>query len=263
MVPTAEGMRHPLLRILFCCALLTGCATADYDPTAGWSAKRLYDEAKLALGNNEFETAIGYFEKLEARYPFGRFALQAQLDLAYAYFKSNDYDDAISIIDRFIKEHPRNKHVAYAYYLRGLSNYNRGSSVFDRVFPRDLSKGNPVALRNAFADFDTLVHRYPESTYVPDARQRMIYLRNNMAKFEMDTAQFYFERGALTATINRVKYLLEHYDGTPQTGDALALMAESYRRLGEDGLAADTLRVLKQNFPDHPALKPKAAEQQS
>jgi outer membrane protein assembly factor BamD len=254
-------MKHPLLRILFCCALLTGCATAEYDRTADWSAKRLYDEAAMALDNKEFDTAIDYFEKLEARYPFGRYALQARLDLAFAYYKAGDFDDAIVTIDRFIKEHPRNAHVDYAYYLRGLSNYNRGSSVFDRVFDRDLSKSDPVALRNAFGDFDMLVRRFPESEYAPDARQRLVYLRNNMAKFELDTARWYYERGALTAAINRVKYLLENYSGAPQTGDALALLAESYTKLGETGLAGDALRVLKQNFPAHPAVK--TAEKQS
>lgn len=255
MVATAPGMKHPILSALLCCLLIAGCSSVPHDPTADWSARRLYEEAKLALGNQEFDTAIEHLKKLRARYPYGRYALQGQLELAYAYYKGNEYDDTIAAVDRFIKEHPRNAHVDYAYYLRGLANFNRSSSMLDVFVPRDDSKRDTLALRNAFADFDTLVRRFPASNYAADARQRMVHLRNNMAKHELDTARFYFERGALVATVNRVKYLLEHYDGADSSADALALLAKSYRLLGEQGLARDTLRVLKQNFPGHEALK--------
>jgi len=258
-------MRHPtkplrrplpaLLAALLCLGLLAGCSAAPKDPTADWSARRLYEEAKLALGNHEFDTAIGHLEKLRARYPFGRYALQAQLELAYAYYKGDQFDEAIAACDRFIKEHPRNEHVDYAHYLRGLSNFNRSKSLVDVFVPRDDSKRDTLALRNAFADFDTLVRRFPDSSYAADSRQRMIHLRNNMALHELNTARFYFERGAVVAAVNRVKFLLEHFDGTPATADALALLARSYAVLGEEGLARDTLRVLQRNFPDHEALK--------
>mgnify|MGYP003931683199 CR=1 FL=1 len=258
-------MRHPtiplhrplaaLLAALLCLGLLSACSTTPTDPTAGWSARRLFEEAKLALGNNEFETAISHLEKLRARYPFGRYALQAQLELAYAYYKSDQFDEAIATCDRFIKEHPRNQHVDYAYYLRGLSNFNRSKSLVDVFIPRDDSKRDTLALHNAFADFDTLVRRFPDSSYAADSRQRMIHLRNNMARHELNTARFYYQRGAVVAAANRAKYLLEHFDGTPSTADALALLARSYAVLGEEGLARDTLRVLQRNFPDHEALK--------
>lgn len=249
-------MRLILLLVLNS-VLLMGCSLAEKDPTEGWSAKRLYDAAKSALDDNQVDQSIKYFETLEARYPFGRFALQAQLDIAYAYYQQDEVDNAIAAADRFIKLHPRNPHIDYALYLKGLANYKRGASFLDRFFPRDLSRVDQAALRSAFNDFSTLLSRFPNSKYSEDAQKRMLFLRNEMAHHELNTAKFYYKRGALLATVGRVRYMLENYDGSAHQYDALALMAQAYEKMGEEKLASDTRRVLALNAPDHPYLQPK------
>ncbi|MCB1755041.1 MAG: outer membrane protein assembly factor BamD, partial [Gammaproteobacteria bacterium] len=200
--------------------------------------------------------AIEYFESLEARYPFGEYTQQAQLDIAYAYLKQDEFDNAIAAADQFIKLHPRSPAVAYAYYLKGLSNFSRGQSTMERLFPRDMSRVDQSWLRSAFADFDTLIRRYPNSKYVDDAKQRMVFLRSEMAHHELITAEYYYVRGAMVAAINRAQYLLDHYDKTPYTADALAVMAKAYQAMGKDELASKTLDLLAQNDPEHEALQP-------
>ncbi|MEM7292056.1 MAG: outer membrane protein assembly factor BamD [Pseudomonadota bacterium] len=234
---------------------LAACTTTPHDPTENWSARKIYNEASKSLRTGDFTQAVDYFEILESRYPFGRYTLQSQLDIAYAHYKRQEYDVAIDACDRFIKLHPRNEHIDYAYYLKGLANFTRGSGLFTNFLGRDPSQHDQRSLSNAFADFDTLVRRFPDSQYVPDARQRMIFLRNEMAEHEYDIAQFYYSRGAMLATINRIKFMIENYNGAPLISDGLALMAQAYTNIGMDDLAADTLRVLALNAPDHPALQ--------
>lgn len=238
-------------------ALLTGCAAdgvAPHDPTKNWSAEKLYSEAKRKLAVKEYVTAIEYFETLEARFPFGEFTQQAQLDIAYAYFKQDEFDNAIAAADQFIKLHPRHKAVAYAYYIKGLSNFSRGQSTMERMFPRKMERVDQSWLRAAFADFDALVKRFPDSEYVADARQRMIHLRNEMAHHELITGEYYYTRGAMVAAINRAQYLLDHFDQTPHTADALALMVKAYKAMGKDELAEDARRILALNDPNHKSL---------
>lgn len=246
---------HPR-RLLAACLLLAllalaGCSSRNYDPTADWSKERLYEEAKLALESAEFQQAIDYFETLEARYPFGPLALQAQLEIAYAYYRFGEHESAISAADRFIKLHPTHEGAAYAYYLRGLVRYNQGRTFLHNVFPRDMAQMDQQRLRKAFSDFRQVVAEHPDSRYADDARQRLIYLRNRMAAHELSVARFYYSRSAYTAVVNRVDYLLGHYDGTPAVADALALQARAYEALGMPDLAADTRRVLARTYPDH------------
>ena len=248
-----------MLRILkFTLAILlvtlTACSSTPVDPTAEWSARKIYDEASRALSKGDFEQAVEYFEILESRFPFGRDTLQAQLDVAYAHYKRGEYDLAIDSANRFIKLHSRNPNISYAYYLKGLANFNRGTGVIDNYVGRDLSSLDQQALINSFADFDTLIQQFPDSIYAPDARQRMVFLRNEMAEYELTTAQFYYDRGAMLATINRIKYMIEQFDGALAIPDGLALMARAYRNMDLDNLADDTLRVLAKNSPGHPAL---------
>ena len=253
----------PMLRLLtlslaLTLLILTGCAgngEEEHDPTKHWSAEKLYDEAKRKLDNGEYLTAIDYFETLEARYPFGEYTQQAQLDIAYSYLKQDEFDNAIAAADQFIKLHPRHEAVAYAYYIKGLSNFSRGQSTMERLFPRDLSRVDQNWLKSSFADFATLVRRFPDSVYVKDARQRMIYLRNEMAHHELITAEYYYVRGAMIAAVNRALYLLDHYDQTPYTADALAVMAKAYKAMGKDKLLAETLEILALNDPEHETLK--------
>ncbi len=244
--------------LLILITILAGCAGNDVkedDPTKGWTARQLYKEAKKKLEIREFSSAIELFETLESRYPFGKYTQQAQLEIAYSYYKQDEFDNAILAVDQFIKLHPQHESIDYAYYLKGLSNFSRGQSTMERMFPRHLSKVDQNWLKSAFADFDTLVQRYPSSRYVQDAKQRMLYLRNEMAHHEYINANYYFRRGAMVATINRVKYLLEHFDQTPYTNDALALMARAYTVMGKPELANQTLEILSLNDPNHEMLK--------
>jgi len=232
---------------------LAACSQKDYDPTAGWSKERLYTEAKRAMEGADFEQAVEYFEILEARYPFGPLALQAQLEIAYGYYKFDEFESAIAACDRFIKLHPTHRSVAYAYYLRGIVRYEQGTGFLNNFYARNMAQMDQQRLRLAFADFRTVVEQHPRSAYADDARKRMVYLRNEMARHELQTARFYFERSAYTATLNRIEYLLSHYDGAPAVPDALALQAETYERLGMRQLAADSRRVLASNWPERTA----------
>jgi len=236
---------------------LAGCATAESQAagSGATSAERLYNEAKRALNQGDFLTAVDTFETLGARFPFGSYTQQAQLDIAYAYLRQDEFDNAIASADRFIKLYPRSDNVDYATYIKGVANFSRGGSFTERIFPRDMARVNQNWLRAAFADFDSLVRQFPDSEYAPDALDRMAFLKNEMARHELITAQFYYERGAMVATINRVNFLLEHFDGSKHVPNALALMASAYQSLGQQELQDATLRTLALTEPQHPALK--------
>lgn len=214
----------------------------------------LYVEAKQSLDSGNYDRAIRYFKRLVARFPFGRYTEQAQLDLAYAQFKSSDNDEALSTINRFIKTYPTHRHIDYAYYLRGLLNFNREIGLLERYIKQDNTRRDLGFARQSFKDFGELLERYPNSRYAPDARQRMVHLRNGLAQSELNVAEFYFRRKAYVAAQGRAKYIIENYQETPQSGDALAILAESYKQLGEEKLSTDTRRVLELNYPEHPYL---------
>lgn len=245
-----------LLPSLLVLALLAGCATSgNYDDqTANWTAKQLYTEAKKDLDNANYDNAISLFEKLEGRYPYGQYAEQARLEIAYAHYKNGEADSAILAAERFIKLYPRQPHVDYAYYLRGLAAFGKGQNFLSRMFKQDPSERDPKRVREAFQYFDELVKRFPNSRYVPDSIQRMIYLRNQLARYEVHVADFYLRRGANLAAVNRAKYVVENYQKTPAVADALAVMVRGYRRLQLPELASDALRVLKLNYPKYPGL---------
>ncbi|MGQ7843038.1 outer membrane protein assembly factor BamD [Granulosicoccus sp. 3-233] len=249
--------RFAALAVLGLClsgSILSGCASQSAPLAQAGSAEELYRMAKRSLNQGDFLTAIGTFEVLGARYPFGSYTQQAQLDIAYAYLKQDEFDNAINAADRFIKLYPRNENIDYAYYIKGVSHFSRGGSTMERIFPRDMSKVNQQWLRAAFADFDTLVRRFPESRYAEDSLARMAYLKDEMARHELNTAQFYYQRGAMVAVVNRISYLLEHYDGSRHIPNSLALMAAAYEAMGQTDLQQDTLRVLAATAPEHPAL---------
>ena len=235
--------------------ILSGCASSKPQSSVAGSAEQLYRSAKRSLNQGDFLTAISTFETLGARYPFGSYTQQAQLDIAYAYLKQDEFDNAINSADRFIKLYPRNENIDYAYYIKGISHFSRGGSAMERLFPRDMARVNQNWLRSSFAEFDTLVRRFPESKYTPDALARMAFLKNEMARHELITARFYYQRGAMVATVNRVNYILEHFDGSKHIPNALALMAAAYASLGQTDLQQDTLKVLALTDPEHPALE--------
>jgi outer membrane protein assembly factor BamD len=249
-------MRIPaLIASLLMIISLTGCSLLpkQIDETKGWSASRLYSEAKSALTGDDYETAIRYYELLEARYPFGRYAQQAELEVAYAYYKWDEPESAIAAADRFIKLHPRHPNVDYAYYLKGVINFNRNSGFLERFFPQDLSTRDPGASRQAFFDFRDLVQKFPNSRYAPDARARMLYLRNSLARHEMHVADYYMKRGAYVAVVNRCKYVVEHYDRSPEVPQALTVMAQAYDKMQMPDLANDARRVLRKSYPNYVA----------
>jgi outer membrane protein assembly factor BamD len=240
--------------------LLSGCGwlqslQGDNDETAGWSAQRLYSEAQTAMNEGSWATAVKYFEKLEARYPFGRFAQQAQLEIAYAYYRDNEPASAVAACDRFIKLHPNHPNVDYAYYLKGVVNFYEDQNILTRFAAQDPTERDPQSARDSFAAFKELATRYPDSKYTPDALARMKYLVNALASHEVHVAQWYMKRGAYVAAANRASYAVKTYPEAPATEDALALMVRAYGQMGLDDLRDDTLRVLKANFPNSPWLK--------
>lgn len=232
---------------------LSGCSLLpdQIDETAGLSASELYERAKDSLHNGDYETAIKHFESLEARFPFGRYAQQAQLEIAYAYYKFDEPDSSIAALERFTKRHPRHPNLDYAYYLKGLVNFNRGASIVDRIFPRDASQRDNRTARQSFLDFSELVRRFPDSKYAENAQQRAVYLHNGLARYEVHVADYYIRRGAHVAAANRAKFVLENYQRTPAVADALVVLVKSYRALGVEDLADDSLRVLQSNYPQH------------
>lgn len=241
--------------LLVLLGFLGGCSLLpeQSDETRDWSAQKLYSEAKDAMNDSDWERAIDLFEKLEARYPFGRYAQQALLESAYVYYKYDEPDSAIATADRFIKTYPRHPSLDYAYYLRGLVNFTRGDNFMDRILPRDPSERDAGAARQSYFDFAELVKRFPESRYAKDAGLRMIYLRNNLAWYEIHVADYYMRRGAYVAAINRSKQVVENYQGTPAMPTALETLVRAYRILGLNALAADAERVLKLNYPERAA----------
>lgn len=240
-----------LLALLLVTTLLSACASLD-DPTRDWSAEQLYNEGKARLNEGDYQTAIQHFEKVQARYPYGRHAEQAQLEIAYAYYKNNEPALAVAAADRFIRQYPTHPNVDYAYYLKGLTNFKGERGILEWIIggPDDHIDRDPRATREAYAAFQELVTRFPNSRYAPDAAQRMAYLVESQARYEIMVARYYFDRGAYVATVNRCQYALQNYPRTPSVEDALGLQAMAYKMMGLHDLMGDTLRILRLNFPD-------------
>ena len=220
------------------------------DETSGWSAQKLYAEAKENLNDGNYERAVKLFETLESRYPFGRYAQQAQLEVAYAYYKDNEPISSIAASDRFIKLHPNHPNVDYAYYLKGLANFNEDLGPLGGLIEQDMSERDPKAARDAFLAFKELVTRFPDSKYAADSIARMNYLVNALASNEVHVAKYYMKRQAWVASANRAKEVLRNYPEAPALEEALAIMVVSYDKMELTGLRDDTLRVMALNFPN-------------
>ncbi|MDH3309775.1 MAG: outer membrane protein assembly factor BamD [Gammaproteobacteria bacterium] len=240
----------PLIALIF--MLIAGCSGITEDPTKNWSPEKFYTEAKKKIEDGDYETGIKYFETLEARYPYGRYAEQTQLEIAYAYYKYEEPALAIAAAERFIRLHPTHPNVDYAYYIKGLVNFRGEKNLVNWLLGSkdDLADRDPKGALESYNAFNEIVTRFPNSRYAADARQRMAYLFEAQAKYESLVARFYYERSAYVAAVNRAKYALEKYPRTPSTEDALGIMALSYKAMGVDDLATDTLKVLRRNFPD-------------
>lgn len=231
-------------------ALLAACSTTPKDETADWNAQKLYSEAKSALADGSFDQAIKYYEKLEAKYPYGRYAQQAQIEVAYAYYKQGEQAQAVAACDRFIKLHPNHPNVDYVYYLKGLANFNEDLGILGSISDQDLTERDPRAARESFDSFRELVSRFPESKYAPDSEKRMAYLVNALASNEVHVADYYLRRGAYIAAINRAQVAVQTYPQAPAIEEALSIMVKSYDALGMNDLRDDAMRVMQKNFPN-------------
>ena len=233
-------------------SLLVGCASTSNPAT--WPASKFYSLAQESMSAKDFQTAIKHYEDLEIHHPFSPYTQQAQLEVAYAYYKYDEPDSAIAAANRYIKLYPRAKDVDYAYYLRGLVSFERGMSTLDLTLGLDFSKRQPKTTKEAFQHFEELIKRYPDSKYVNDAKQRMLDIRNRLAEFELHAANYYLRRGAYLSAAKRAQYALANYPQTPAVPDALIIIIKAYRQLGIDDLADDALKVFKLNYPEHEAI---------
>lgn len=246
----ASIIRIPLLMLLG--ILVLAACRGDDERQDRRPPSEIYADAKSALDASNWDRAILLYKQLQSRYPFGRYTEQAQLELAFAYYKNREPDRAIATLDRFIKTYPTHPNVDYAYYLKGLTSYEQNIGFIQRIFPSQISDRDQQSSRTAFNDFNELLRRFPESRFAPDARQRMVFLKNILAAYEVEVAQYYLRRHAYVAAANRARYVIETYQKTPETADALAVMHQAYTELEKDDLAEDALRVLALNYPDHP-----------
>ena len=236
---------------------ISGCSWFggdDDELIADSGEQQMYREAQRHLKNENFSLAVRSLQGLESRYPFGQYAEQAQLELIYAHYSAYEFAAANEAADRFIRLHPRHPSVDYAYYMKGLAAYDIEPGFFSRFIPSDDTKRDVSHIQTAFAEFAQLLARFPDSAYAPDARQRMVHMRNMLARNEIHVANYYFRRGAYMAALNRGKYVVEHMQQTPSVADGLAIMGQAYLLLGLDDLAEDSIAVLCENYPDHPNL---------
>lgn len=217
------------------------------------SAEESYKEAKSVLNEGDYANAIKLYEALQSRYPYGRYAQQALLETAYAYYRQGEAEPAITAADRFIKQYPKNAHVDYAFYVKGLANFNGESSLLSTLGGQDPTERDPKAARDAFAAFKELLTRFPDSKYAPDSRLRMQYLTNALAKYELHVASYYLRRGAHIAAANRAQGILTQFPNSPSTRDALEIMVTAYDALGMTDLRDDARRVLAKNTADNAA----------
>lgn len=237
-------------------ALIAGChgLPQKTDETATWSNNKLYSEAQDALNGSDWGKCAKYFEALQGRDPFGHFAQQAQINVAYCNWKDNEASAADQAVDRFIHLHPDHPDIAYAYYLKGMIHFNDDLGLFGRFSGQDMSERDPQALRESYDAFKIVVDRYPKSKYAPDAAARMRYIVNALASHEVHAADYYYRRGAYVAAINRAQLAITQYKNAPAIEDALHIMVLSYGRLNQPQLADDTKRVLASTFPDSPYI---------
>jgi outer membrane protein assembly factor BamD len=232
--------------------LAAGCGLLPEaeDETIGWSANKLYAEAKSAMGEGTFDKAIKYYEKLEARYPYGRYAQQAQLEVAYAYYKQQEKPQALAACDRFIRLHPNHPNVDYAYYLKGLVNFNEDLGLLGHVSMQDMTERDPKAAQESFEAFKALVQKFPESKYAKDSSLRMAYLVNALASHEVHVARYYMQRGAYVAAANRAQSSIKTYPDAPAVEEALFVLVKAYDAMGMNDLRDDAERVMRKNFPN-------------
>ncbi len=229
--------------------LMAGCSSTPIDKTAGMSPAKIYAEAKEEMGNGQWERAVLLLEKLEGRAAGTPLAQQAQLDKAYAQYKSAEPAQALATLERFMKLHPVSPAMDYAIYLKGMINFNDDLGLFAKFTRQDLAERDQKASKESFESFKELVDRFPESRYAPDARQRMSYIVSSLAQYEVHVANYYLKRGAYLAAVNRAQIAVSDYREVPAIEEALFILYRSYDALGMQQLRDDTKRILEQNYP--------------
>lgn len=240
----------PFTAVLLACAfVLSACSTTVKDPTAAWSPNKIYAEARDESNSGAYDKAVSLFEKLEGRAAGTPLAQQAQLEKAYAQYKSGDQAQALATLDRFIKLHPASPAIDYALYLKGLVNFNDNLGLFSFLYKQDLSERDQKAAKESFESFKELLNRFPESKYSQDARSRMTYIVNSLAQYEVHVARYYYTRGAYISAINRAQTAIADYRDVPVLEEALFILYRSYDALGMAQLRDDTKRVMEKNYP--------------
>jgi len=244
------------IKCLFGMMVLTGlisaCASST-DPADAYkneSSQQIYNKGRVALQEKSYSEAVKRFEALDVQYPYDKDTESAQLYIIYAYYMKEDYILAVAAADRFIRLHPTNPHVDYAYYMRGISNYYQNMGILERMFLVDLATRDLSQIQKSYNDFNEVVTRFPQSYYAPSAHQYMVYLRNVLANHELHVAEYYYNRKAYVAAANRATILVTQYQGAPATVNGLVLMAKAYRKLGLTKMEQDTLTVIRYNYPD-------------
>jgi outer membrane protein assembly factor BamD len=236
--------------------LLAGCGNRATVLAIG--DQQLYEEGAEHMRNGNMAGAILSFQNLTVQYQFSPWARQAQLDMVYAYYRSGQPESALDVAETFIREYPREPEVAYCLYMIGIIRFDNEPNFIERLFRVDVTQRPPGESQLSFDAFDELIRRFPDSRYVEDARQRMVYLRNRLATYENHVARYYLDRGAYVAAADRAKYAIEHYPGAPELEESLSLMIEAYEALGMTDLARDAERVLQQNFGESASAGPEA-----
>jgi outer membrane protein assembly factor BamD len=240
------------LAALILVALLAGCGLLKEDEHKDWTAEQFYKAAKEQLDQHNWESASKLYEQLESRYPYGRFAQQAQIEIAYAYYKQGETAQAVAAAEKFVKLHPNHPNVDYALYIKALSNFKEDMGVLGRWIKQDLAERDPKAARESFEGFKELVTRFPDSRYAEDSRRRMAYLIEALARHELQVARYYLSRGAPLAAANRAQDAITHFPNSDTRRDALEVMVDSYDRMGLKELRDDTKKVLAKNYPEDP-----------
>lgn len=233
---------------------LTACSTVEEEDAIRGTERGIYEQAQSHMRGENYPMAVQKLQLLESRFPFGKYAEQAQLELIYAHYRSSNYAEAMAAADRFIRLHPRNENVDYAYYIKGLAAFTDGASIFDRFIPGDVASRDPGPALQSFGAFSEMLSRFPNSNFAADARARMVYLRNLLARHEIHVANYYFKRRAFVSALRRGQYVVENFPKTPAVADGLAVMIQAYKLMGLEDQANSSLEVLKLNFPDYPAI---------
>lgn len=243
---------------------LAACSSTQEDRILAFqnqSSQQIFRNGEIELAKKNYHEAIRHFEALDILYPYGPYAEQSQVDLIYAYYQNDDYPSAAAASERFLHLYPRSRFADYAYYMRGMAEFEQDRGWLQRLFPIDVAQRDPGMARQSFNSFSELLRLYPNSRYAPDARQRMIYLKDLFAKHDLRVAEFYMQREAYVAAVNRANYIIEHYQGADVMPNALDLAVRAYQKLRLVTPARKTLNVLRLNFSGWPDLPELEADQ--